>query len=133
MRTCLHWAGPFCVGGKTAQKSVADWVREWPSVLYSVTRAQSSTSYPKSHQVICEDDSSVSRPHFFPRGAQTHWKTLGDIRECRYHNIPLAAFDSFSRLLAQNFPVLHSETYPPVMSTYINRWLERSSVHRVYN
>lgn len=57
-------------------------------------------------------------------------KTIGSLWEskaCRHHTIPFIAFDSFSRLLVQNFPVLHSKTCPLVKSPYTQRWLKMSS------
>lgn len=39
---------PFLIGGKVAQRSVADWVREWPSPWFCVTRAHSNTSYTRN-------------------------------------------------------------------------------------
>lgn len=62
---------------------------------------------------------------FLTQRAQNHWKTLWESREYRHHSTPSIAFDSFSRPLAQNFPFLHSETYAPVMSTYIYRQMAR--------
>lgn len=111
-------------------KVMADRVREWPSPLALCHYGPKQYFlYLKLHEVICENNSLVSDPNFFPQWAQKHLKTLWERRECRHHTIPFIPFDSFSRPPAQNVPfLLHSETYPPRSSTYTDRWREMSWV-----